>query len=301
VNGTENNHHTYLGKEISKELGLNWLSFRHRNYMPEIGRFFGVDPVAGDYVTISPYQFAHNNPIWKIELEGLEGMVLNGIDVVNAPPSGQSGQNPASHLPLPVGDQSSGSSSGNKTTRQLVAIEKNQMTTGYPGQALDDAVTAGIQWIAGKLTGSDVSTETAGNIQMATDAIILVTSKGKSGVKNALKSVDEGIEFTADLSKSKATTRSGHRNAANKQLNEAMQKDPTLQKQMEKLDPNVMENTSRSVKSGNKTATRKNPKGHEWDHNTNNKNKIDLRSKANHQQKTSKDKGGKGGWWKFWQ
>ena len=70
MNGTENNHHTYLGKEISKELGLNWLSFRHRNYMPEIGRFFGVYPVAGDYVTISPYQFAHNNPIWKIELEG---------------------------------------------------------------------------------------------------------------------------------------------------------------------------------------------------------------------------------------
>ena len=33
----------------------------------------------------------------------------------------------------------------------------------------------------------------------------------------------------------------------------------------------------------------------------NNKNQLDLRSKSNHQQKTSKDQGGKGGWWKFWE
>ncbi|WP_159288145.1 RHS repeat-associated core domain-containing protein [Tenacibaculum maritimum] len=189
VNGTENNHHTYLGKEISKELGLNWLSFRHRNYMPEIGRFFGVDPVAGDYVTISPYQFAHNNPIWKIELEGLEGQELNGFDVVNAPPSGQSGKNPAAHLPLPIGDRSSGSSSGNKTTRQLVAIQKNQMVTGYPGQALDEAVTAGIQWVGGKLSGSNVSKSTSENIQLGTNLLILITSKGKN-----LKAGGEALE-----------------------------------------------------------------------------------------------------------
>src|SRR5699024_3809275 len=98
-----------------------------------------------------------------------------------------------------------------------------------------------------------------------------------------------------------AKTRSGHRNAGNKQLNEAMQKDPVLKQQMEKLDANVVENTSRSVKSGNKTATRKNPEGYEWDHNTTNKNQLDLRSKSNHQQKTTKDQGGKGGWWKFWE
>ncbi len=189
VNGNENNYQTYLGKEMSKELGLNWLSFRHRNYMPEIGRFFGVDPVAGDYVTISPYQFAHNNPIWKIELEGLEGQELNGFDVVNAPPSGQSGKNPAAHLPLPIGDRSSGSSSGNKTTRQLVAIQKNQMVTGYPGQALDEAVTAGIQWVGSKLSGSNVSKSTSENIQLGTNLLILITSKGKN-----LKAGGEALE-----------------------------------------------------------------------------------------------------------
>lgn len=58
---------------MNRELGLDWLTFRYRNYMPEVGRFFGVDPVSGEYMSISTYQFAHNSPIWKIELEGLEG------------------------------------------------------------------------------------------------------------------------------------------------------------------------------------------------------------------------------------
>ncbi len=73
INGRESNYQTYLGQEINRELGLDWLTFRYRNYMPEIGRFFGIDPVATEYMSISTYQFAHNSPVWKIELEGLEG------------------------------------------------------------------------------------------------------------------------------------------------------------------------------------------------------------------------------------
>ncbi|TDQ30381.1 DUF6443 domain-containing protein, partial [Tenacibaculum caenipelagi] len=76
----------YLGQESNEEFGLNWLTFRYRNYMPDIGRFFGVDPVSEDYLSISTYQFAHNNPIWKIELEGLEGVPTTNFDIVNREP-----------------------------------------------------------------------------------------------------------------------------------------------------------------------------------------------------------------------
>ncbi len=86
VNGVENNYKTFLGQELNKELGLNWLTFRHRNYMPDIGRFFGVDPISEEYFTISTYQFAHNNPIWKIEIEGLEGKSINKPDEINKEP-----------------------------------------------------------------------------------------------------------------------------------------------------------------------------------------------------------------------
>ena len=197
INGRENNYQTYLGQEINKELGLDWLSFRHRNYMPEIGRFFGVDPVAGDYVNISPYQFAHNNPVWKIELEGLEGQERQGFDVINAPPSGQSGQNPSAHLPLPIGDQTSGTTSGDKNTRKLVAIQKHQVVTGYPGQAMEEAVTSGIQWLGSKITGDDVSEETAGNVELGIDILVTITSKGKKGgnlLERLFKSGDDIVE-----------------------------------------------------------------------------------------------------------
>ncbi|MBG6133202.1 RHS repeat-associated protein [Aquimarina sp. EL_43] len=85
VNGRKHNY-DYLGQERQEELGLNWLTFRYRNYIPEIGRFFGVDPVSEDYMSISTYQFAHNSPVWKIEIEGLEGEPTAGVDVVSQEP-----------------------------------------------------------------------------------------------------------------------------------------------------------------------------------------------------------------------
>src|SRR5690554_5554782 len=60
----------FVGQERQDELGLNWDSFRHRNYDYTIGRFICIDPITEEYMTISPYQFAHNNPVWKIEIEG---------------------------------------------------------------------------------------------------------------------------------------------------------------------------------------------------------------------------------------
>lgn len=70
----------FLGQERTTELGLLWDTYRYRNYMPDLGRFFGVDPISGEYTSISTYQFAHNNPVWKIEIEGLEGTTTSGGD-----------------------------------------------------------------------------------------------------------------------------------------------------------------------------------------------------------------------------
>jgi len=39
---------------------------------PRIGRFFAPDPLEAKYPWYSPYQFAGNNPIFAIDLEGLE-------------------------------------------------------------------------------------------------------------------------------------------------------------------------------------------------------------------------------------
>jgi RHS repeat-associated protein len=62
----------FQGQERIEDLNLAWDSFKWRNYMPEIGRFFSVDPLAASYVYNSPYSFAENKLGLGVELEGLE-------------------------------------------------------------------------------------------------------------------------------------------------------------------------------------------------------------------------------------
>ena len=47
-------------------------SFEYRVYDSRIGRFLSVDPLTGSYPWLSPYVFAENKGIEKLELEGLE-------------------------------------------------------------------------------------------------------------------------------------------------------------------------------------------------------------------------------------
>ena len=72
INGTEYKYETFQGQELNDELGLNWLSFKWRNYDPEIGRFMSVDPLAEEFAYNSTYAFAENRVIDGFELEGLE-------------------------------------------------------------------------------------------------------------------------------------------------------------------------------------------------------------------------------------
>lgn len=136
VVGTENNFQTYLGQEMNPELGLNWLTFRYRNYMPELGRFFGSDPIAEEYFSISNYQFAHNSPVWKIELEGLEGEPTNDVpETVN-------------HEPVKMVSKTKGSNNAfiygglvetkiaQETTKKVVEKSVGQRLLGFGSKAL---------------------------------------------------------------------------------------------------------------------------------------------------------------------
>ena len=62
----------FQGQERQDELGLNWDSFKWRNYDYAIGRFMNIDPLAEKYAYQSPYNFSENRVIDGRELEGLE-------------------------------------------------------------------------------------------------------------------------------------------------------------------------------------------------------------------------------------
>ncbi|MXV39398.1 hypothetical protein GO491_12075, partial [Flavobacteriaceae bacterium Ap0902] len=65
-------NYKYQGQERQDELGLNWDSFKWRNYDYALGRFMSVDPLAEDYSYQSPYNFSENRVVDGVELEGLE-------------------------------------------------------------------------------------------------------------------------------------------------------------------------------------------------------------------------------------
>jgi RHS repeat-associated protein len=67
----------FQGQEHIDDLDLGWDSFKWRNHMPDIGRFFNIDPLAEKYVYNSPYAFSENQVVAHRELEGLEKVGIN--------------------------------------------------------------------------------------------------------------------------------------------------------------------------------------------------------------------------------
>ncbi|MDO5614812.1 MAG: DUF6443 domain-containing protein [Cruoricaptor ignavus] len=66
-----NNFYNY--KYQSQELQeTGFYSFKWRNYMPDVGRFFNVDPLAEEFPYNGVYNFSENRVVDGIELEGLE-------------------------------------------------------------------------------------------------------------------------------------------------------------------------------------------------------------------------------------
>ncbi|CAI8218033.1 MAG: Uncharacterised protein [Formosa sp. Hel1_33_131] len=79
INGTENDFHTYNGKEHEKSLGLNWHDYGARRYDASLGRWLSTDPYAEKYETYSPYTYVANNPVNAIDPDGRLIIYVNGL------------------------------------------------------------------------------------------------------------------------------------------------------------------------------------------------------------------------------
>ena len=60
----------YVGKEKDGESGLYYYGARY--YMAWVGRFVSVDPLADKYAQLTPYNYAANNPIGDLDIDGMQ-------------------------------------------------------------------------------------------------------------------------------------------------------------------------------------------------------------------------------------
>lgn len=75
--GQTGNNNLYNDKELIDDADLDWYDYGFRSYDPQIGRFPQLDPLTNDYPELTPYQYASDDPVTNIDVDGLEG--VNGV------------------------------------------------------------------------------------------------------------------------------------------------------------------------------------------------------------------------------
>ncbi len=187
----------YQGQELQDELGLNWYSFKWRNYMPDIGRFFNIDPLSEQYAYQSPYNFAENKVISHFELEGLEAVlaITMGKDVKYRGDILKNAHSEAQHINIQTGgvnsfvDAFKTASASDPNGIGFVAIWGHGIPgTIYGSRADVNVNTSDLSVLNDAIKNGDVS--------FATDAVIYL-----GNCNSATGGIDGIKSFAAELSR----------------------------------------------------------------------------------------------------
>ncbi|MEM9680870.1 MAG: RHS repeat-associated core domain-containing protein, partial [Bacteroidota bacterium] len=77
---SKENQYKYNGKELIKDLGIDWYDYGARMYMSDIGRWNGIDPLAQLYIGNSPYTYVLNQPTQAVDPNGMACAGCNNKD-----------------------------------------------------------------------------------------------------------------------------------------------------------------------------------------------------------------------------
>jgi RHS repeat-associated protein len=68
--GKEHNNYLFNGKELQDDFALNWYDYGARMYDAALGRWHVTDLLAEKYSSLTPYNYAMNNPVKLIDPDG---------------------------------------------------------------------------------------------------------------------------------------------------------------------------------------------------------------------------------------
>jgi RHS repeat-associated protein len=71
----------FTGKEFDDDYGVNWYDFPARDYDPQIGRFLSRDPHADLYPSLTPYNYAGNNPVNFFDPTGKDSLQAQQLNL----------------------------------------------------------------------------------------------------------------------------------------------------------------------------------------------------------------------------
>jgi hypothetical protein len=77
INSSKKNRFGFNAKEEENDFGIGYTDFKWRFSDQILGRFFTIDRLADKFPELSCFQFASNDPINKLEIDGLEGVNIN--------------------------------------------------------------------------------------------------------------------------------------------------------------------------------------------------------------------------------
>ncbi len=80
--GGIDNKNLYNDKELFDDGDLDWYDYGFRNYDAQIGRFPQLDPLTDNYPYLTPFQYASNDPVGNVDVDGLEGASAVGFGSV---------------------------------------------------------------------------------------------------------------------------------------------------------------------------------------------------------------------------
>jgi RHS repeat-associated protein len=162
-------NYKYNGKELNEELGLDWYDYGSRNYQPDLGRWFRIDPLAESFPSWSPYNFTMNNPIRYIDPDGRSpfDVIITGDKQKQVFKQ----LNQSTSLDLSIDDNGKVSATGTANTQAdqdlLTAINDNSVVVNV--DATKDNYTAGGNWFVGGAFGG--STVDANGVTQTTQTV----------------------------------------------------------------------------------------------------------------------------------